>query len=253
MRGGQTRAAPHIELARLARKHGLTLFLTVAEFLEGWVNEASGMPGGLERMRRAAELLKERGVLIFDGLLKSGLAGAEARAGDRRGPLRSSTKRSRPATVLGYRAYEAELHRVRGELLLEARSAGSRPRRGGLSNRHRRRRRQGARSFGLRAALSLAKLYQSTARPADAHAVLAPALEGFASTPEMPEIAQAQALLGDAAGEVKAQASRRQRLTQLQLAYGNALFAARGSGLVGFPQPRRPRLRSAMTALRRYC
>ncbi len=41
------------------------------------------------------------------------------------------------------------------------------------------------------------------------------------------------------AGEVKAQASRRQRLTQLQLAYGNALFAARGSGVVGFPQPRR--------------
>src|ERR1700735_5527784 len=32
--------------------------------------------------------------------------------------------------------------------------------------------RQGARSFELRAALVLAKLYQSIARPADAHAVL---------------------------------------------------------------------------------
>jgi hypothetical protein len=56
-------------------------------------------------------------------------------------------------------------------------------------------RRQGARSFELRAALSLAKLYQTTARLLDAHAVLAPALEGFAPTPEMPEIAAAQALL----------------------------------------------------------
>ena len=46
-----------------------------------------------------------------------------------------------------------------------------------------------------RAALSLAKLYQSTGRPADAHAVLAPALEGFAPTPEMAEIAEAQALV----------------------------------------------------------
>ena len=54
---------------------------------------------------------------------------------------------------------------------------------------------QGARSWALRAALSLAKLYQSTGRPGDAHAVLAPALEGFAPTPEMPEIAEAQALL----------------------------------------------------------
>jgi predicted ATPase len=54
---------------------------------------------------------------------------------------------------------------------------------------------QGTRSFELRAALALAKLYQSTGRAADAHAALAPALEGFAPTPEMPEIAEAQTLL----------------------------------------------------------
>ena len=54
---------------------------------------------------------------------------------------------------------------------------------------------QGARSWGLRAALALAKLRQSTGRAAEAHAALAPALEGFAPTPEMPEIAEAQALL----------------------------------------------------------
>jgi hypothetical protein len=33
-------------------------------------------------------------------------------------------------------------------------------------------------------------------RPVEAHDVLAPALEGFSPTPEMPEIAEAQALLG---------------------------------------------------------
>jgi tetratricopeptide (TPR) repeat protein len=78
--------------------------------------------------------------------------------------------------------------------------------------------------------LSLAKLYQSTARLAEAHAVLAPALEGFAPTPEMPEIAEAQALLTALAAtdEVKVEAAHRQRLTQLHVAYGNALIAARG-------------------------
>ena len=50
---------------------------------------------------------------------------------------------------------------------------------------------QDARSFGLLAALKLAKLYQSTARSVEAQDVLAPALEGFAPTPEMPEIAEA--------------------------------------------------------------
>ena len=54
---------------------------------------------------------------------------------------------------------------------------------------------QGARSPVLLASLALARLYQSTGRPVDAHAILAPALEGFAPTPEMPEIADAQALL----------------------------------------------------------
>ena len=56
---------------------------------------------------------------------------------------------------------------------------------------------QGARGYELLASLSLARLYQSTARTAKAHAVLSPALEGFSPTPEMPEIAAAQALLGE--------------------------------------------------------
>ena len=56
-------------------------------------------------------------------------------------------------------------------------------------------RRQRAKSFELQATLSLAKLYQSTGRPAKARAVLAPALKGFSPTPEMPEIAEALALM----------------------------------------------------------
>jgi hypothetical protein len=54
---------------------------------------------------------------------------------------------------------------------------------------------QKARSFELRAALALAKFYQSSGRAADARAVLAPALGGFAPTPEFPEIAEAQAFV----------------------------------------------------------
>jgi hypothetical protein len=56
-----------------------------------------------------------------------------------------------------------------------------------------------ARSFELRGALSLAKLYHANGRDADAHAALSPALEGFTPTPEMPEIATTQALLAEVA------------------------------------------------------
>jgi hypothetical protein len=62
-------------------------------------------------------------------------------------------------------------------------------------------REQGARAFESRAALSLAKLYQSTGRAAEAHAILTPALEGFSPTPEFPEMAEARALLDALAKE----------------------------------------------------
>jgi len=58
---------------------------------------------------------------------------------------------------------------------------------------------QCARSHQLLGSLALAKLYRSTARPAEERAVLAPALEGVAPTPEMPEIAEAQAVLATVA------------------------------------------------------
>jgi hypothetical protein len=43
--------------------------------------------------------------------------------------------------------------------------------------------------------LAFGSLLSSCGRAADAHAVLAPALEGFSPTPEFPEISEAQRLL----------------------------------------------------------
>ena len=95
----------------------------------------------------------------------------------------------------GYRTHEAELHRVRGEMLLKRDPASRAPAEEAFQTAIVVAKRQATRSFELRAALSLAKLYQSTGRPVEAHVGLAPALEGFASTREMPEIAEAQGLL----------------------------------------------------------
>jgi tetratricopeptide (TPR) repeat protein len=99
-------------------------------------------------------------------------------------------------------ASQVEIHRdlpfahlLRGEILLERDPANPAPAEEAFQTAIAIAQEQGARSWGLRAALSLAKLYQSTGRPVEAHAVLAPALEGFSPTLEMPEIAEAQALL----------------------------------------------------------
>ena len=234
MRGDQARAAPSaFELAHLARDNELPMWRAFGVFLEGWATAASGAIGnGLEDMRRGVEQLREQNVLLFDGLLKIALAEAEARAGDPDRAVAILDEALATVDRLGYRAFEAELHRARGEILLKRDPANPAPAEEAFLTAIAVAKQQGTRSFELRAVLSLAKLYQSTGRPADAHAVLAPALEGFAPTPEMPEIAEAQALLAALAetDEVKADAAHRQRLTQLRVAYGNALFSARGFG-----------------------
>ena len=157
---------------------------------------ASGAVGsGLEDMRRGAERLCEQNVLIFDGLLKIALAEAEARAGDVDRALAVLDEALATCNRTGIRAFEAELYRVRGEMLLKRDPADAAPAEEALQTAIAVAQRQGTRAFELRAAPSLAKLHQSTGRPADAHAVLASAVQGFTPTPEMPEITEAEATL----------------------------------------------------------
>jgi predicted ATPase len=196
MCGDRSTAAENaVELARLAREHELTMYRSFGVFLEGWAKARSGTPGALGDMRRGADLLRQQNVLMFDGPIKIALAQTEAEAGDADRAVAIIDEALATCDRAGYRAFEAELNRVRGEMLLKFGPADPAPAENALHAAVAVAQRQGTRSFELRAALSLAGLYQSTGRTLDAHAVLAPALEGFTLTPEMPEIAQAQALL----------------------------------------------------------
>src|SRR5262249_4561558 len=89
---------------------------------------------------------------------------------------------------------------------------------------------QKARSFELRAALSLAKLYRAANRDTDAHAVLAPAVEGFPPTEQFPELTEAQALLAafSESDAVKSAAALHQQRVHLQTSLGNALIWTKG-------------------------
>jgi hypothetical protein len=95
----------------------------------------------------------------------------------------------------GDRLYDSNLHRLRGNILLRCEPANLAQAEEAFKISLAIAKQQGARGFELLASLALAKLYQSTARLVEAHSVLAPALEGFSPTPEMPAIAKAQELL----------------------------------------------------------
>jgi class 3 adenylate cyclase/predicted ATPase len=197
MRGDHARATPNaVALVRLAREYNLPFWRAFGVFLEGWVTAATGAVGsGLEDMRHGAALLREQRVQMFDGLVKIALAETEARAGDADRAIGTLDEALATSDRTGDRAFEAELHRARGDILLKRDPANPAPAEDAFLAAIAVAKQQAARSFELRAALALAKLYQSTGRPVEAHAVLAPALEGFSPTPEMPEIAEAQALL----------------------------------------------------------
>jgi hypothetical protein len=98
------------------------------------------------------------------------------------------------ARETGERWTDAFLHRIRGEILFKCDPANTAPTEEAFLTAITIAQEQKARSFELRAALALAKLYQTTGRAADAHAVLAPSFVGFSPTPEFPEIEEAQAL-----------------------------------------------------------
>jgi class 3 adenylate cyclase/predicted ATPase len=192
MRGDPAGVEPNAaELARLAREHKLTFHGAAAAFLEGWVTAHRGAARGLEEMRRAIEEVRQQNVLTFLDLGSIALAEAEARAGDpgRAGALLDEALAADERA--GCRAFEAELHRARGEIRLQRDPANPAPAEDAFLAAIAAAKQQGTRTFELRAALSLAKLCASTDRPARAHAVLAPALEGFSRTSKCPEVEEA--------------------------------------------------------------
>jgi predicted ATPase len=183
-------------LVEIAGKHRLALYLATGSLVRGWAKARLGdREAGVTELRHALAKSDEQGnrssVPLFEGLL-AGLVGKGESLAEAVTRIEGALS---VAQQTGQHCTDAFLQRIRGDLLLKA-NLGN-PARAeeaylvaiGIAQQ------QGARSFGLLAALSLARLYQSTGRPADAHAILAPALEDFAPTPEMPEIAEAQALL----------------------------------------------------------
>ena len=88
-------------------------------FLDGLSMAENGRhSGALEAMRRGVESLREQNVLVIDGLIKIALAEAEARAGDVDRALAILDEALATCERIGHRAFDAELHRVRGEMLL---------------------------------------------------------------------------------------------------------------------------------------
>jgi predicted ATPase len=180
----------------LAEEHGMNFFANTGQACAYWASGRLVDPeAGASGLRQALHAYLAEGnkgnAPLYHGLL----AQLEAAT---RGPDSALTTIDKGLTIAeetGARLMEPYLHRLRGDILLKRNPADPAPAEDAYRTAIAIAKQQGARAYDLLASLSLAKLYQSTGRPADAHAILAPALEGFSPTLEMPEIAEAEELL----------------------------------------------------------
>jgi class 3 adenylate cyclase/predicted ATPase len=219
-------------IVELSQENAMTLFRAWGALQSAWASaRLDGRESGAKSLRHTLAAFTDQGtkftVPFFQGLL------AEIEAhGDAEGALTRIDEALALARETGEHWSDAFLHRLRGEILFKRDPANTGSAEDAFVTAITIAQQQKARSFELRAALSLAKLYHATDRRADAHALLASALEGFSPTPEFPEIEQAQTLLAALAetDEVRNAVASRQRRLKLQTSFGKAIMWSRGFG-----------------------
>jgi predicted ATPase len=171
----------------------MDLHAAIGEVYSSWAHGRLGDPeSGASSMRKALETYVAQANKLFVPYFLGLRAELEAETRSADVALTSIDEGLATSQETGERLTDSFLYRLRGDILVKRDPASAEEAfLAALAVAQA----QKARSFELQAALSLAKLYQSTARPINALAVLRPALEGFTPTAEMPEIAEAQALI----------------------------------------------------------
>jgi predicted ATPase len=182
-------------LLEVSREHGITLFLAMGAVSAAWARVQLGDREAVTELRQSVATFANQGNKLWVPIYEALLAKFEAEAGDTEAALTRSDDALALVQQTGEHRFDAMLHRLRGEILMKREPGNPAPAEEAFLTSISIAQQQKTRSFELQGALALAKLYQGTTRGLDARAVLAPALEGFSPTPELPEISEAQTLL----------------------------------------------------------
>jgi predicted ATPase len=195
LRDTRTVAEEADEMLSIATEHGMAFILNAATFFRGWTMAAAGR--GHEGIAEMRQSLSDRMLAGSSNVMLAALAETCGQNGRAEEGLDLVAKGQATAEQTGHRMAEAELHRVKGELLM-IKDPGSvveaeRCLRTAIDVA----RRQSAKLFELRATVSLVRLLRESDRRNEARAMLAEIYNWFTEGFDMPDLKNAKALLDE--------------------------------------------------------
>ncbi|MFB9265631.1 AAA family ATPase [Bradyrhizobium erythrophlei] len=186
------------ELVDLSNEHGFPLWLGFGLLQHGWSLTALGRaPDGLEMLTRGLSVLRTAGAVVHTPRALCFLAEAHAELGHPQEERNCLDEAAQLIETTHERSSEVELHRLRGDMM-NARGDQA------TAERNYRRalavaERQSARTLGLSAATSLARLWRDQGNCAGARDLLAREYGWFSEGLDTPLLREAKALLHELA------------------------------------------------------
>jgi predicted ATPase len=184
----------------LCTEHGFGLYVSYGRLLHGWALMAQGQRNeGLDQMRQGLTVYQATATSWWPYFLAL-LAEGYEQLGAADESLRVLTEALTAVQHTGECVWEAELHRLKGELLrtssVEQSTEAESCFRQAIEIAHR----QQAKSLELRAAMSLARLWQQQGKRPEAQALLAPVYGWFTEGFDTADLQEAKALLEELGG-----------------------------------------------------
>lgn len=194
--GGMLQQTETILALGLARDHTMPLYVAAGTYLNGLAKWRAGdRMAGLADMRHGWTLLHENDCYLCEPFWGMHVAMAQAEVGQVDTGLELLSELIAWTGQSGQHWLDAELHRVRGELLSRHGPSNESSAEDALKQALEIARHQQTKTFELRSALGLARLYKIQDRADAAFELLVPALAEFDAERNLPEVEQAKELL----------------------------------------------------------
>jgi predicted ATPase len=196
-RRDQEEARRHAEAAtRVSREQGFPVWLGMGLILQGWARATRPQPAEqLPSMHEGLAIYRGTDAALFLPYFLTLLAETYGEASQPDAGLRLLDEARTVMDSTQERFYEAEVHRVQGELVLAQAADQHAQAETCFQHALAIARPQQARSWELRAAMSLARLWQQQGKQAEAHALLAPVYGWFTEGFDTADLQEARALL----------------------------------------------------------